>query len=92
MPFHNTTSPEVKLFPLTVKVKLGPPATAVAGESEVRTGTGVVITKLKTLDVAPFGVFKPIDAVPGLAIDRAGTDAVSCAELTKTVASAEPFQ
>jgi hypothetical protein len=91
-PFHNTTSPEVKLLPLTVSVKPGPPATAFAGEREFSAGTAVIIAKLKVFDVAPLEVLTLIDSVPGLAIDAAGTDAVSCVVPAKTVVSGEPFQ
>lgn len=91
-PFHNTTSPEAKLLPLTVSVKPGPPAIALAGETEFSAGTGVVVRKLKAFEVAPLGVLTLMDSVPGLAMDAAGTDAVSCVVAAKTVVSGEPFQ
>jgi hypothetical protein len=41
-PFQFTTEPETKPVPLAVSVNAAPPATAVAGETEARTGTGFV--------------------------------------------------
>ena len=37
-PFHKTCDKLVKCSPVTVRMKAGPPATAVDGEREVRTG------------------------------------------------------
>ena len=39
-PFQCTTEPNTKPVPLVVSVKPAPPATAVVGDTEVRTGTG----------------------------------------------------
>ncbi|HEY4817520.1 MAG TPA: hypothetical protein VIH67_08810 [Candidatus Acidoferrum sp.] len=90
-PFHKTVSPETKLAPLTVSVKVAPPAGALEGDSAVRLGTGGLIAKLKELDVPPDAVFTVTAAVPMLAIKAAGTAAVSCVKLPNVVASATPF-
>jgi len=42
-PFQRTTDDKLKLLPLTVRVKAGPPAVALFGESEVSEGTGLLI-------------------------------------------------
>jgi hypothetical protein len=90
-PFHSTVFPETKLLPLTVNVNAGPPAGAFEGDSAVKMGTGGLIAKLRELDVAPTGVCTTIVAVPALAINTAGTAAVSWVELPNVVASAPPF-
>src|SRR6058998_606164 len=38
-PFHRTVEPRPKPVPLTVRVKAAAPGVALAGESELRTGT-----------------------------------------------------
>ena len=45
----------MKLVPLTVKVKLGPPARPVAGDSDVSVGTGlgVMMVSMTGADVLP---------------------------------------
>src|SRR3990172_2694501 len=39
-PFQRTTEDEMKLLPVTVRVKAGPPAVALLGERELRMGVG----------------------------------------------------
>jgi hypothetical protein len=90
--FHNTWSPDTKFVPLTVNVKLGPPAMALAGDSEPIVGTGAaLIAKLRALEFAPLGGCTTTDAVPTLAINPPGTEAVNCDAETKFVESAAPF-
>ncbi len=40
-PFHCTAEPKTKFDPLTVRMKFGPPAAALLGESAFRTGKGL---------------------------------------------------
>jgi hypothetical protein len=76
--FHNTWSPEIKFVPVTVNVKPGPPAMALAGESEPIVGAGVALmAKLKALEFAPLGGCTTTDTVPTLVIKLAAMDAVS---------------
>jgi hypothetical protein len=57
LPLKRTTEPAKKFVPLTVNVKLVPPAKTLAGDSVVVVGTGTVVTeKLTGLDVPPAGV------------------------------------
>ena len=46
VPFHLTTAPETKLFPLTVSVKANPPAVAEAGDRVVMAGVGLMTVKV----------------------------------------------
>jgi hypothetical protein len=76
--FHNTWSPEIKFVPVTVNVKPGPPAMALAGESEPIVGAGAALmAKLKAFEIAPLGGCTATEAVPALVIKLAATDAVS---------------
>jgi hypothetical protein len=90
-PFHSTVSPETKLAPVTVSVNVVPPARAFAGDRALRVGTGGLIVKLRELDAAPAPVCTVTAALPGLAIQLAGTAAASCVELPNVVASDAPF-
>ena len=57
LPLKRTTEPAKKFVPLTVNVKLIPPAETLVGESVVIVGTGTVVTeKLTGVDVPPAGV------------------------------------
>jgi hypothetical protein len=68
---------------MIVNVKLGPPAIALAGESELIVGVGGgLIAKLSVLEFAPLGGCTTIEAVPTLAMKLAGTAAFSCDEET----------
>lgn len=75
-------------------MKAAPPKTAVAGESEVNAGTGLLIVKVAVLDEPPpgAGLVTCTGAVPAVAISDAGTEAVSCVELTNVVVRLLPFQ
>ena len=50
-----TTEPLTKLLPLTVSVKLAPPASAIAGASPLIDGTGLPTPRLIALETPPPG-------------------------------------
>jgi len=81
--FQRTTAPLAKSVPL-MSIWVAPdPAVAEVADSEVITGTvpeTLVIAKLTELDAAPPGLTTVISAAPGVAINAAGTRAVSCVE------------
>src|SRR5262245_51031316 len=52
-PCHVTTELAVKFEPVTVRVKLTPPAVTESGLIPVRTGTGLLIRKVKSLVPEP---------------------------------------
>ncbi len=54
-------------------------------------GFGVMVSESGDGEVWPVED-TPTDAVPGVAIKLAGTEAVSCAAETNVVVSADPFQ
>ena len=54
-PFQRTTEPATKLVPLTVSVKAAPPAVADAGLRLVVVGAGLLIVKVRALEVPPPG-------------------------------------
>ena len=82
VPFHLTTELEMKLVPLTVSVKAGPPAVADEGLRLVVVGTGLsgtLIVKVWALEVPPPGVgLKTVTlAVPAVAMSAARIEAVT---------------
>lgn len=94
--FHCTTEHGSKLVPLTVSRNAAPPAVALAGESELMTGTGsgvvgVVMEKVREFELVA-ELETVIAAVPRKAASVAEMVAVSCVELTKVVGRGEPFQ
>jgi hypothetical protein len=80
LPFHCTVAPETKFVPVTASVNPAPPAVALEGESEVGVGAGLLMVKLRALDVPPPGEgFTTVtEAVPAVAMSLAGTEAVNC--------------
>ncbi len=78
-PFQRTTEPEVKLLPLTVRVKPAPPAVALEGESELSAGAGLLMVNVSALEVPPPGAgLKTVTcAVPPVAISPAAIEAVN---------------
>src|SRR5437867_2157108 len=95
-PFQRTTDPEMKLLPLTVRLKPDPAATVDAGLRLVMLGAGfeAVMLKLTVLGVPPpaaglKSVTALLDALP---ISLAGIEAVSWVELTNVVVRSAPFQ
>jgi hypothetical protein len=89
--FHKTLAPEANPVPVTVKVNAPLPAVVVAGLSELMVGTGAA----STVNVSVFEVTPPdftlTEAVPGLAISLAGTEAVNWVALTNAVLSGAVF-
>ena len=86
VPFHSTSEEATKSLPLTVSVKAGEPAAAVAGERDETAGTGLtaVIVNVTALDVPPpgLGVTTVTSTVPTVPNALDNTCAVSCVALT----------
>lgn len=76
-------------MPFTVSVNWGPPARALCGERLVMLSDGEIVN---VNGVGAGVVLRLTDAVPGDAINAAGTVAVSCPEFTKFVVRVAPFQ
>jgi len=91
-PFHSTVAPERKFEPEIVRVKAALPAVAEVGEREASAGgdAGTMVKTTASLGLAP-GLMIVILAVPGVAMNEAGTWAVTCEELTYVVVSEVPF-
>jgi hypothetical protein len=91
-PFHRTTEPTTKPLPLTVSVNAGPPAPAVAGLKLVVVGTGLLIVKVRPLEVPPpgAGLNTVTEAVPAIAMSAAVIAAVNWVEDTNVVARFAP--
>src|SRR6266542_871310 len=94
-PFQRTTDAEMKLLPLTVRMKLGPPAVTDDGLMPVILGTGFVAL---TVNATEFEVPPPGDglktvivALPPPAMSFAGIEAVSWLAFTKVVGRSDPF-
>src|ERR1019366_8105869 len=89
VPFHWTTAPEAKPLPLTVSVKLDPPAVVVEGFRLLIVGDAVIENE------APAEVAPPLETVmvtvPADTIRLLPTVAVNCVALTNVVGSAVPF-
>src|SRR5712691_7225924 len=85
----------MKLEPVTVRVKAGPPCSALLGEREERAGTGLraVMVKATAAEVPPpgVGVNTVIGAEPAVVRSLAGILAVSWVALTKLVVRVPPF-
>jgi hypothetical protein len=95
-PFHRTFDVAMKLLPVTVRVKAGPPAVAELGKMEVRVGTGLLAALMVNVfaeEVPPPGVGLTTVtlAVPADAMSVAGIAAVSCEAETYVVVRANPF-
>src|SRR5207249_3071331 len=54
-PFHLTVLPLTKLLPVTVSVKAAPPVVALAGDSVVNVGVGLVMVNVCAAEVPPPG-------------------------------------
>src|SRR5665213_28772 len=89
--FQWTAAPEIKPVPFTVSWKVAPVTVAELGLSVEIVGAGGLMVKTTALEAAASGFVTVTLALPAAAIRLAGTDAVSCAALTKVVVSAEPF-
>jgi hypothetical protein len=81
------------LFPFTTKMKAAPPAAVDEGVILMRAGTGLLMVKVRALEVPPPGAgLKTVTlAVPPDMISEAGITAVSCVAETYVVARAAPF-
>lgn len=96
VPFHLTTDDEIKLLPVTAKVKEELPVAADEGLIEVAEGTGLlveVIVNVSPDEVPPPGVgLNTVTvAVPAEAILVAGTVAVTLVAETYVVVRLVPF-
>jgi hypothetical protein len=74
VPSKRIAAPETKLFPFTVRVRLGPPGKTPIGLREVIVGPGATV-KFTDVDVTPPLVTVTL-AVPGVEIRPAATVAV----------------
>jgi hypothetical protein len=92
-PFQWTVDLDTKFEPVTVSVKAGMPAIMVLGLSNVSAGTGLLIVKVRGLDVPPpgAGVETVTDAVPPIAMSAAVIAACRLVPDTNVVVRALPF-
>ena len=92
-PFQRTVDPDTKPAPLTVRVKLGPPAAVDVGLSELIDVTGLPIVKTRVPEVPPpaVGVWTETSAAPAVVMSDAGMDACNCVPETKVVPRSAPF-
>jgi hypothetical protein len=92
-PFQRTTEVATKLLPVTVRVKLAPPAIRLLGESALVPGKGLLTVNVRAPDVPPpgAGVNTVTDAVPAVAMSLARMAAVSWVLLTNVVVRLAPF-
>jgi branched-subunit amino acid transport protein len=79
-PLKSTVDDALKFVPVTVSVKLFPPAVVEVGLIKLAVGTGLLIVSVCAFDVPPPGVgfTTVIEAVPPTAISAADTIAVTC--------------
>jgi hypothetical protein len=93
VPFHCTVEVETKFVPVTVRVNAAPPAVALAGESEVAVGDGLLTVNVRAHDLPPPGVgfITVTPAVLAVAMWPAGTEAVNSVPLTYVVVSPVSF-
>jgi hypothetical protein len=94
LPFQRTTELETNPLPLTVSVKVAPPAMAVDGDKEVRVGTGLLMANVTALDSPPAGVGLETvtSAVPAAVTSLAGIAACNWVPLRKVVGRSVLFQ
>lgn len=93
-PFHCTTDEGTKLLPITVSVNVGVPASPLDGEREATTGTGLLMVRVRGLEVPPPGVglnTVTFTEAPS-AMSLVEIAAVNLVELTKVVVRPAPFQ
>jgi hypothetical protein len=93
-PLKSMVDEALKFVPVTVNVKLGPPAVVEVGPMDVVVGTGFLTVRVCAFDVPPpgAGFTTVIEAVPPVAISTAGTIAVTWVYETKVVVSATPLK
>jgi hypothetical protein len=91
-PFHRTVLFQANSEPVTVRVRESVPAAAEVGLTVATVGRAGSMVKLSVLlDAPPPGFEAVMPADPAAASRLAGTNAVSCPELTNVVATGEPF-
>lgn len=84
-PFQSTADCDVKLAPVTVSVKVGPPALIFDGEIElILSGDGLIV-KSSVFEVPYVGSLAETVALPVVTMSDDGICAVSCVLLTKFV-------
>ena len=76
-PFHWIADVDEKFEPLSVNAKAGEPATNALGAIDVTAGTGLLIVKVRGLEVPPpgAGLDTVIEAVPAVAMSAAVIEA-----------------
>jgi len=94
LPFHWTVDVGMKFVPVTVNVKLAPPAPADVGFMDATVGEGLSTVKVSVLEVPPpgVGVETVTGTVPLVAMSALVICACSCVLDTKVVGRALPFQ
>ena len=93
-PLKSTTDPETKFVPLTVTMKLAPPAVVEVGLMEVVVGTGFKTTNAVDVAEPPPGVglVNTIVEVPVVAVLAVVKDMVSCVDNATVVALLAPLK
>ena len=93
-PLKSTTDPETKFVPLTVTMKLAPPAVVEVGLMEVVVGTGFKTTNAVDVAEPPPGVglVNTIVEVPVVAVLAVVKDMVSCVDDATVVALLAPLK
>lgn len=89
-----TTELETNPVPVTVNVNPAPPASALAGESVVTVGAGLLIVSVAAADIPPpgAGFVTLIEALPAVAISAAVIVAVTCVPLVNVVVLGDPLR
>lgn len=92
-PFHRAVDEVTKFVPVIVSVKDGLPSSSTLGLSEVIVGTGLLIVKVKALDVPPpgLGLETLIFAVPPVTMSAALMSASRLVLETNVVVRELPF-
>jgi hypothetical protein len=92
-PFHWTADVDEKFEPLSVNAKAGEPATNELGAIDVTAGTGLLIVKVRGLEVPPSGagLDTVIEAVPAVAMSAAVIEAWRLVPDVTVVWRALPF-
>jgi len=86
-PAKLTTDAGTKLLPVTLRIRSGPPAAALAGSRVVAIGAGLLIVNISGVDSPPVGAGSKTvtESVPAEAISDVSTTVVNCVESTKIV-------
>ena len=94
VPLRFTTEEETKFVPFTVSVKAAPPASVLAGESDVIVGRGLLTVKDCAVEGPDVGAgFDTVTLnVPAVTISATVIAAVTCVALTKVVVRELPLK